>query len=146
MGAEVLKRVNEAALEGRTIVIAVDLFFWDSALPRPSASITALDHLLREVRERGIPLVLGEIPELLPGHQPGRNILNTAIRRAAAEYPACAVMPFERLFQQVMRDGYLEIRGKRYGLFDLVPDGLHLASFAGDFLADVLEAELKKVL
>ncbi|RZA05468.1 MAG: hypothetical protein EOP11_12770, partial [Proteobacteria bacterium] len=132
---EILSRVKPADFDGRTIVIALDLFFWDSALPDPIEAIRALDGLLSYVRAQDIPVVLGEIPELLPGFQPGRARLNQAVAQAKETYPRCAVMPFEKMLRSVLTQGYLEIKGRRHGLFELVPDGLHLASFAGDYLS-----------
>ena len=145
-GVELLRRVKPQTFEGRTSVIAVDLFFWDSTRADAGSSIQALQGFVKEVAARKIPLVLGEIPPLLPSRQPSREKLNRALHDACAGYSLCSIMPFEELYRKVERDGYLEIRGKKYSLFEMVPDGLHLAGVAGDFLADVLEGVMKAKL
>lgn len=37
-----------------------------------------------------------------------------------------------------MRDGYLEMKGRKRAIREIVPDGLHLADFAGEFFADTM--------
>lgn len=90
-----------------------------------------------------IPLILGEIPELLPGRQPGRAFLNNQIKKACQEYTQCHVMPFDKLHKQVMKDGYLTMYGKKQTIAQIVPDGLHLSPTAGEFLADEMLALIK---
>jgi hypothetical protein len=110
--------------------------FWDSVLPTTDASLKALDTLLDRARQRKIPVVLGDIPELLPGRQVSRPSLNKAIYEKCKVSSDCYVLRLDELHRQVVREGHLEIKGKRYTLRDLVPDGLHLVTVAGEFLAD----------
>jgi hypothetical protein len=139
-GREVWKHVKPADLEGRSSILAVDLFFWDSTLPDVEPSLKTLDDVVATARRLEIPLVLGEIPDLLPGRQRHRHRLNTAIENARKSYTKCRVMPFDRIHREVLRTGTIEYRGRRYALRELVPDGLHLSEIAGDYLADEFEA------
>ena len=135
-GKDVLASMPTSFLKDRTAVIAVDLFFWDSTLGSPTASIAALKKLVDQVKKQNLPIVLGEIPELLPGRQSQRSRLNSELQNACASYDKCRLMPFIDLHAKVMRDGFLMIGGKRYGLRELLPDGLHLSETASDYLAD----------
>lgn len=143
-GVEVLKQVSDPVLRDRSVVIALDLFFWDSALPSPAASLAALDRLIRRTSEAGIPVVLGEIPELLPGRQPSRVRLNREIHALCVERKGCHVLPLAVMLERALRDGFVEIRGRKYALHELVPDGLHLAPVASLHLADEIEKTLRK--
>ena len=142
-GVETLKKVSAADLKDRTSVLALDLFFWDSVQENPSASIAAMKKFIAEVQQLHIPLVIGEIPELLPGRQASRAKLNEAIQANCLKANQCFIMPFDQLHHQLMKDGYLEIKGKRMTLKSIVPDGLHLSEPASEFLADRLGDTLR---
>jgi hypothetical protein len=122
--------------KGRTVVLAMDFLFWDSALPQPQSSLNNLDLLLKRAANENIPVVIGDIPELLPGRQPSRDVLNKAIYAKCTAHAHCNVLKLDDLHRQVMRDRALMIKGRRYSFHELVPDGLHLAETAGEFLAD----------
>ncbi|SFM16690.1 hypothetical protein [Nitrosomonas communis] len=66
-GQEVIKKIQSDDFKGRSIIIAVDFFFWDSTLPEINHSIKALERMINEASSLSLPIVLGEIPELLPG-------------------------------------------------------------------------------
>jgi hypothetical protein len=142
-GAEMVGRVRAHDLQDRSVVIALDLFFWDATLADPSRSLAAVQRLTQWTAARGLPLLLGDIPELLPGRQPQRARLNQAIRAQCTRTLQCRCVPLDALHQQVLRDGFLMIHGRRYTLRELVPDGLHLNSPASEFLADMLVALLR---
>jgi hypothetical protein len=138
-GVDTLAALQESDLSGRTIVLGLDLFFWDSTLPSADESIKALQNFIQKLQSKNIPVVLGEIPELLAGRQPGRPALNASLHAQCEKYPRCAVMPFDDLHRQLMRDGFLVMKGRRLGLMDIVPDGLHLSDDASEDLADRLQ-------
>ncbi|MDQ3234402.1 MAG: hypothetical protein M3Q07_21570, partial [Pseudobdellovibrionaceae bacterium] len=56
----------------------------------------------------------------------------------------CFLMPFNQLHEQVSKDGYLEIKGRKYSLKELVPDGLHLSVPTSEYLADMMLALLNR--
>lgn len=137
-GASVLSRVTPSVLKDRSIVIGFDLFFWDSTRSSIDGSLKALKRLVAEAEALRIPVVIGDIPELIPGHQPSRKSLNEAIYRVCKSSQSCYVVPLDALYKQMLKDGFVEIKGQRYTFFDLVPDGLHIGSLAGDYLADLV--------
>jgi hypothetical protein len=147
-GAESIKTLHESDLQDRSIILALDFFFWDSALPSADQSIAALDKLVEMSTQSKIPLVIGNIPELIPGNQPSRGRLNEAIAQKCTQQKNCFVMSLSELHEQVRRDGYLKIQGKNVKLSEIIPDGLHLSHQGSDELANRLEtllsAQIKK--
>ncbi|HYX33399.1 MAG TPA: hypothetical protein VE954_09820 [Oligoflexus sp.] len=137
-GFRTLSEIRERDYAGRSVVIGLDLFFWDSLLPNIRPSLKALSQLLKKTEELDLPLILGDIPELIPGFQPGREALNREIHRICAASSHCKLIPLDRMYQNISKDGQLCIKGKAYTLQELIPDGLHVSSVAGDYLADVL--------
>lgn len=93
---------------------------------------------MSQASDHGLPIVLGEIPELLPGRQGLRASLNQAIAAKCSAYPQCYLMPFDRWHQKVLKNGYIEIKGKKMTMKELVPDGLHLSIPTSEYLADMM--------
>lgn len=143
-GREVIKDIRREVVQDRSIILAVDFLFWDSTLSETGPSVKALDQLVGYAEERELPLVLGEIPELLPGRQGQRMALNEAIKTRCSRYKLCFLMPFDTLHRQILSEGFLEIKGKKYTIRELVPDGLHLSSPATEYLADLMLAVLHR--
>lgn len=137
-GLQVLQHLKAQDLHDRTIVIGVDLFFWDSLIPLPQASLAALERLVNLSQERDIPLVLGNIPSLLPALQPSRLALNRAMEAACASYKKCMILPFDSYLQQLMREGSLPFENRRYGFRELLPDGLHVGPIGSAYLGQKL--------
>lgn len=135
-GKDTLQLVNLNTLKDRTVIIGVDLFFWDSTKPNPKDSIKALNKLISQARERDIPIVLGDIPTLLPQFQPSALSLNKELLQMCQDYGKCYILPLHEILREVIADGYLTHRGKTYKLEELIPDGLHLAKPASEYLAD----------
>lgn len=138
-GVETIQSITPDILVDRTMIIAIDFFFWDSVQLGSRSSQEAIEKLVEMAEEKDLPIVLGEIPELLPGRQLSRQALNEKLRDTCESYPRCYLMPFIELHERVLRDGYLEINGKNRTMKELVPDGLHLADETGEYLADVME-------
>src|SRR5690606_32414241 len=122
-----------------SVIIGVDLFFWDSIYPTAPASVAALHTLVKEAKSAKIPLILGDIPDLLPGLQSQRAILNQELQQACARYSQCYLVPLSEVFQQIQRDRHLVYQTKRYTLRELLPDGLHLGPIASAYVADLME-------
>lgn len=133
--------LNDELVSDRSLVIAMDLMFWDSVINKKNLSLHALSLLIDLCKKREIPLIVGDIPDLLRGRQVLRQELNALIRQKALENKHIFVLPLEALHHQVMRDRYLLIGGKRHSFHELVPDGLHLADLAGEFLADFIHKQ-----
>jgi hypothetical protein len=143
-GYDTVAALKESDFEDRTAIIAVDAFFWDSTRSDSKRSIEAMRNLTARAEKMNIPLVLGEIPQLLPGQQPSYKTLNDEIHRLCTTAKQCFVMPLDKLVQQIARDHAFTIKGRRYGLSVLVPDGLHINDVASDYLADLLEEIMSK--
>jgi hypothetical protein len=137
-GREIVHRIHEKDLENRSIVIGMDLFFWDSTLHSPQLSLQALHRFTEKMSDHRIPFILGDIPELLPDWQPSRKIIDDEIHKIAKTNPLCQLLPLDRLYKQVLRDGFIRFKEKEYSLWDLVPDGLHIGEVAGNYLAEVI--------
>jgi len=142
-GAKMLTQVRGKDLEDRSIVIGFDLFFWDSARGAVDDSLREFRKMIVETQRLGIPFIVGDIPELLPGFQPGRKELNQMIRRAAGANDHVHVVPLDDLYQRILRDHSLVIGGREYSFFDLVSDGLHIGETASDFLAELILETLR---
>lgn len=141
-GAQTIESLSNTVLSDRTSILALDFFFWDSTLTSAEKSLKALRELKFKAAQLKIPLVLGDIPELLPGNQSNRNKLNEAIRAQCTRQQNCFIMPFDDLHRQVLKDGYFLANGEKLSMNQIVPDGLHLSEKAGNELA----SRLKQVL
>jgi hypothetical protein len=137
-GRLIALHLDHAALKGRSVIIAMDLFFWDSTLANPESSLRAVESVIQKARSLSIPVLIGDIPELLPGRQPAREIMNAQIHSLCTKERGCYVWELDKLHRQVIQDGFLAIAGRQYRMSELVPDGLHLSDLASEFLADRL--------
>lgn len=137
-GVQTVAKLMETDFADRTSVIAIDLFFWDSVIGEQHEVVSALHRIVALSKRHDLPVVLGEIPELLPERQPNRIALNSAIDKACKEYSNCFVMPFNQLHKKLKSQGYIDVNGKKLTVRDIVPDGLHLSAPASDFLADTM--------
>jgi len=142
---DVLPLLSENQLKGRSIIIGFDLFFWDTTGPSVQKSEAALSRLLNEAKRHRVPVVIGDVPELLRGHQPRRAEINAMIRRSCQTKSLCHVVPLDRLHQQVLREGALTINGRRYTMSELVPDGLHVNKTASEYLADYTRDAIRTI-
>ncbi len=138
-GREVLSRVNDSVLKDRSVIIGMDLFFWDTFATSPGESLKAIDKLIASASEKNIPLVLGEVPALMPHMQPSLTAINKRLTDACASYKACKLLPLNQILVKTLTDGFILHEGKKYTLDTLVPDGLHIASPASEFLANEIE-------
>lgn len=143
-GSFVLKKVHDDHLKDRTVVIGLDLFFWDATLRTADETLKEMKRLLSLVKARNIPLILGEVPLLMPGMQPQAALINQEIRKACETYSKCSVLPFTSMLMKVLSEGSLEYKGKRYSLRELIPDGLHIGPIASQYIADHLHESLSK--
>lgn len=139
-GADLAEDFSEEVFAGRSVVIAVDFLFWDSASPFPGAGKKALDALISYTGEKGIPLVVGDIPNL-EGLQLSRWSLNSHIHRACKKERGCHIIKFDQLHQDATSEAGVLIKGKRYRFEDLVQDdGMHLNERGANHVADMIDA------
>ena len=134
-GRELIRRLSSISLQGRSCLIAIDFLFWDSVFATVPESLRALDALKKLARDARIPLVLGDIPELLPAFQHAAAALNLALAASHRPDQDCFVLGLARWYQHGQSEG-LKIGEKHYPLMELLPDGLHIGQRASEFLAD----------
>ncbi|HUP56048.1 MAG TPA: hypothetical protein VM598_01255 [Bdellovibrionota bacterium] len=136
-GRETLARISDRLLATRTIVIAIDAFFWDSTGTDCLSSVEAARAFVEKCQRHRVPVVLGDIPGLLHGRQPCRYFLNRAIRDLPRQFPLCRVLHLDHLYQRELK-GELKIRGSHHALGELLPDGLHVSRLASEHLTERL--------
>jgi len=118
-----------------SVIIGVDFLFWDSTLSDLSESQYVLHQFIRSARRAGVPLVLGDIPKLLPFIQDvGRDRLNEQIHAECLPKYHCRILKLDQL-HQIAETGGLLIEGRLYHYGDLTADGLHLKPIASRHLA-----------
>ena len=139
-GREIMKHVSDSVVSDRTSIICVDTFFWDSLAANSDAGVRSIERLVDFAKAKDIPLVLAEVPEVLPWLQKSAAALNRKIVETAASYAKCLVLPLNTILRETLERGHIVQNGKRYGLEMLVPDGLHIAEPASEYLADRIAA------
>ncbi len=140
----VLKGVGEDQLQDRTVVIGLDLFFWDATLRSPDETLKEMKKLIAAVKAKDIPIILGEVPNLLPGMQPQAALINRELQKVCDSYSKCTIVPFTGMLVKVLSEGALTYKGTRYNLRQLIPDGLHIGPIASQYIADTLYETLSK--
>jgi hypothetical protein len=144
-GKEVLKTFTDGELKDRSVIIGIDLFFWDSFSSSPQESLKALEKIYSRAQDLKIPLVLGEIPELVPYYQKSVVVLNEKMRELCEKNKSrCKILPLNQILRKTLNDGYIVQDGKKYSIEELLPDGLHLAQPASEYLADQILRLLKE--
>ncbi len=136
---KILQSLREEDVMDRTIIIAIDLFFWDSTLNEVESSLEKLNQLTQMAKKYQVPLIIGDVPELIPGWQPQRKILNAAIQAHCSRMNYCYHISLDDILLNVMRHGYIVSAGRKYSLGELVPDGLHLNAVGSEIIAERLK-------
>jgi hypothetical protein len=136
-------RITSELLSSHTLLIAMDLFFWDSTQGDPAPSLAALDRLLEKAEQAGIPLILGDIPALIPIGQSSRSALNRALREKCVRAQQCYLLPLDSIHRTLIEEGSISFEGAKYTLREVMPDGLHLSDVGARYLADRMAALLQ---
>jgi hypothetical protein len=136
--------ITPELLHDRSIVIGLDMFFWDATQVDAVPSLAAIEKLVALTQTAKIPLVLGNVPSLMPALQPRRAMINAKIASVCQPENGCYMLDLDSIFHKTMHAGGVIFRGKHYGLQDLLPDGLHIADVAAEYLADSLEQLLDR--
>ncbi len=137
-----LKEVSEKTLQEKTVVIGIDLFFWDSFTSSSAESISQMEKLVSLTSKKNIPLVLGEIPVFYSPRQPTADTLNAKMKQLCQESNGCHILPLNKFLMKTASDGFLVYKKKKYSIQELMPDGLHIARPASEYLADEIETIL----
>ncbi len=139
----ILASVNEQSLVGKSVVVAMDLFFWDSVDGLCDEASARAKRFIEMVAEAKVPLVIGNIPPLRQNlGQPCMKRLNETIRETCKTAPLCYELKLNEIYTEVAKAGGAKIKEQFYSEADLLPDGLHLSSAGVDMMA----GEIKKLL
>jgi lysophospholipase L1-like esterase len=103
-----------------------------------------LENLIQTAQKNKVPLLLGEIPVFMSQMQPSAKTLNEKIKSYCAAYENCYVLPLQNLLVKTLTDGFIVYQGKKITIENLLPDGLHIAMPASEFLADRIAEVLEK--
>ena len=128
--------VNMAWVRQFSAVLAIDYIFWDSTLNDTRASVRNLKNLISSAAHAGVPLVLGDIPELV-FNQSSRASLNKVIYASCKSTARCYIMKFDQLHRTASGEGLL-INGRRYSYIELSVDGVHPNAFAAEYIAGMI--------
>jgi hypothetical protein len=136
------------------IVMGVDLFFWDSYHNDCAVPIAAMDELFKRAGKGRALLILGNVPKidvslvirllaLVSGHtQKCRDAINVRLTERCTR-PRCIVLDVDRFVRDVPVGVALD--GAFYRGTDLMPDGLHISTVAGEVMAREALEQLRAV-
>lgn len=138
---ELVEKLVLPHFERASVVLAIDMFFWDATLPSLKRSLSALERFVELTKTFEVPVVVATIPEVAwwP-FQAVRSELNLALRSAAARHPHFKLLDLETINHDLQRDGGFTLGNRRYTLEEVAPDGLHLSAYACEYLAERLLA------
>lgn len=128
--------ISGASLAPYTSIIAVDFLFWDSTSEDVGPSLAALRRLEAAAERAHVPLVLGDIPNLI-GTQVSRDVLNQAIHSTCRKSRGCLLLNLDQLHRQAYWAG-VPIDGESYHYSRLTFDGLHLNERGADYVARMI--------
>jgi hypothetical protein len=138
-GRELLKLVSATQVKNATSIIGIDLFFWDSFSSDPADSLKAMDHLVALAEQQKIPLILGDVPTLMPSRQTSVVSINKKLKDVCGHYPRCKILPLDSILKKTLAEGFITQGGMKYSLENLLPDGLHISQAASEYLADQIQ-------
>ncbi len=135
-----LPSIPDSDFENAAVVVAVDIFFWDSYRADCGPSLAALDALL--ARSRKARLVVGNVPRIkvssfvrfVARAEHDTQACRLTINRALAERcrkPACAVLDLAAVYRGLIADGSLS---------RMMPDGLHFGNELSERISRMIEA------
>ena len=138
-----LTGLGDSSFSDRSIVIGIDLFFWDSFESSCDFSIDRMASLISVLGRRQIPLVLGTIPFMYKyQYQPCRKSLMLAIQNQCTLAKGCMVFPVDDYYKAILGKDGLEHEGHIFHKEDLLVDDIH----PSDKGSEVLAAKLRQLI
>lgn len=127
-GAALLTGLADADMRGASAVVGLDLFFWD-ARRDCGQGLAAVDAFFARAAAAPVPVIVGNIPPLgmlaaPPDASACRERLNAAIAAACASSSGCVLLDLAAFYAEAAASGVV-LDGRRLGLRELLPDGLH---------------------
>ena len=138
-GAHQVEGLTDERLAAATVVVGVDLFFWDTRRDC-AAGIAGVDELFKRVAPRKTPLIVATVPALhaplgLGPKDDCREQLNPKIAKSCKQDPACVLLDLNALYAKAAADGGVDLDGKHVAFRDLLSDGLHLSDAGSQLVA-----------
>lgn len=138
-GARMVQELTDERLAAATVVVGVDLFFWD-AQRDCAAGLAGVDELFKRITPRKTPLIIANVPALhapmgLGPKDDCREQLNPKIAKSCKEDPTCVLLDLNGLYAKAAADGGVDLDGKRVAFRDLLSDGLHLSDAGSQLVA-----------
>lgn len=140
-GAAQVQGLTDERLAQATVVVGVDLFFWDTQRDCP-AGLAAVDELFKRMKDK--PLIVANVPAL---HGPlviggsgsaCRDQLNPKLAKSCREDSACVLLDLNGFYEKAAADGGVTVDGKRVAFQDLLSDGLHLSDAGSQLVAQAI--------
>ncbi|MBL7714074.1 MAG: hypothetical protein JNL01_01320 [Bdellovibrionales bacterium] len=145
-----MTRVPATEWAKKTMILAIDLFFWDSRNDAQACtdSVDRVTEFADLMKKNNLAWVIGTVPDMTDGKvvrisQPCRDALNTAILAACAADSVCYLADFFSMRAKFKADGGIQYKGKHYSFFELQPDGLHLSPVASEHVVDQIQSRLE---
>ena len=136
---ELIDKLKERHFTNASVVLGIDMFFWDATLPSLKRSLEALERLSQLAQRGQAPVVLATIPSVTWWPlQYVRQELNLEIRALSAGNPQFLLLDIEVIIHAMQRAGGFRLNEAWYDLSQIAPDGLHVSSFASEYLAQRL--------
>lgn len=135
--SEILSQIESKDLKAYSAIVAIDLFFWDSAEVGCDNGISNVQKVVQWTANAETRLILGDVPRLekLP-LQPCRNSLNAKLEDECRESKKCYLIGLNRLYDKLDSKGSIDFLGRSWTKPELLPDGLHLSPTGADYVAE----------
>lgn len=145
-----MNRVPATEWSTRSMILAIDLFFWDSRHTGKDCtdSVARVMEFAALMKKNQLYWLVGTIPNMSEGtvmkiSQPCRDALNLQILSSCSGDAACTLADFNSLRAKLLADGGLTYKGKHYSFLQLQPDGLHLSGVASEHIVDLIQSRLE---
>jgi hypothetical protein len=151
---DTLLRQRPDVLDQASVVVGIDLFYWDAAWEYCKFTEARIPALIQNLRARNIPLILGTVPEENPElvtwnswgsyreyiwTPPAAHCLesiNRQLHRYCRVQEGCFLLDLHGIIKKINAQGSLTMAdGKVYALPQIRPDGVHVSTLGSLFLA-----------
>jgi hypothetical protein len=141
-GAHQVEGLTDERLAAATVVVGIDLFFWDTQRDC-AAGLAGVDELFKRVSPRKTPLIVATVPAMrvplgIGGGGDCRDQINPKIAKSCNEDPECVLLDLNALYAKAAADGGADYDGKRVAFRDMLSDGLHLSDAGSQLVAQAI--------
>jgi hypothetical protein len=142
-----------------SLIVGVDAFYWDAianncGYGNDEGVEPLIVRLISEAKEKGITLVLGNVPHEVPTNvkidsdRTGLQIfwwapkpqcadsINTTLEANCTAENGCYIVGLKGLTDDLNCGWKLPVGKSKYGLYELRPDGVHLSDKGAEFVSD----------